>query len=93
MHRRYGVVSAAIDRDRLFLPTQDGTTVDIELSQPVDVAVPAPLAKWRIQGSVRRLSVQVDDPAALVHALALQGSRHDEHDNGRDGDAGTGPDR
>ncbi|KZE98613.1 hypothetical protein A2J03_13380 [Rhodococcus sp. EPR-157] len=83
VHRRYGVVAAAIDRGRLFLPTQDGTNVDIELSHPVDVAVPAPLAKWRMQGSVRRLSVQVDDPMALVRALT-RAAPHRSHRVGCD---------
>lgn len=69
IHRRYGTVSAAIESGRLFLPTQDGTTVDIELSAPVDVLIPAMLAKWRVHGSVSALSLQVDDPAALVQAL------------------------
>ncbi|SNT21729.1 hypothetical protein [Rhodococcoides kyotonense] len=69
VHRRYGVVNATIENGRLILPTQDGTTVDVELSDPVDAVVPAMLAKWRIQGMVSSLSLQVDDPAALVRAL------------------------
>lgn len=42
IHRRYGTVSACIGHSRLFLPTQDGTNVDIDLSASVDVLVPAP---------------------------------------------------
>jgi hypothetical protein len=69
VHRRYGVVHATIDNGRLFLPTQDGTAIDIGLSEPVDAVVPAMLPKLRAQGAVLSVSLQVDDPAALVRAL------------------------
>ncbi len=69
VHRRYGTVTAAIEKNMLFLPTQDGTNVDIELSATVDAVLHAPLARWRAQGSISTLAVQVDDPAALTRAL------------------------
>ncbi|WP_072806366.1 hypothetical protein [Rhodococcoides yunnanense] len=69
VHRRFGVVSAAIEDGRLFLPTQDGTGVDIELSTPVVAELPATLVTRRVQEAVSSLGIQVDDPAALVRAL------------------------
>jgi len=69
IHRRYGVVSPTLDGGRLVLPNQDGTTVDIDLSCATTVAVPAPLQRWRVEGSAHSFGLQVDDPAALVAAL------------------------
>lgn len=69
IHRRNGVVSPALDDGRLVLPNQDGTSVDIELSTALDVAVPALLQRWRISGFARSFGFQVDDPAALVASL------------------------
>ena len=69
IHRRYGVVSPALDGGRLVLPNQDGTTVDIDLSCATTVIVPAPLKRWRVDGSADSFGLQVDDPAALVAAL------------------------
>ncbi len=69
IHRRYGAVSPYLDGGRLVLPNQDGTTVDIELSCATTVVVPAPLQRWRIEGSAHSFGLQVDDPAALVAAL------------------------
>lgn len=72
VHRRYGVITRSIVDGRLFLPTQDGTSVDIELSEPVGVRVPAPFKRWRIEGCVDSLALQVDDPAALVRSLRTE---------------------
>lgn len=69
IHRRYGVVSPALDGGRLVLPNQDGTTVDIDLSCATTVIVPAPLKRWRVDGTADSFGLQVDDPAALVAAL------------------------
>ena len=69
IHRRYGVVSPTLDGDRLVLPNQDGTTVDIDLSCATTVTVPAPLRRWRVDGHAHSVGLQVDDPAALVAAL------------------------
>ena len=69
LHRRYGVVSPTLDGGRLALPNQDGTTVDIELSTATRVTVPAPLQRWKVDGSAHSFGLQVDDPAALVAAL------------------------
>lgn len=69
IHRRFGVVSPALDGGRLVLPNQDGTTVDIELSSAAEVVVPALVQRWRISGFAHSFGVQVDDPAALVAAL------------------------
>ncbi|MBY4129760.1 hypothetical protein HQO83_15285 [Rhodococcus fascians] len=69
IHRRYGVVSPALDGSRLVLPNQDGTSVDIELTGATDVALPALLQRHRVSGSASSFSVQVDDPAALVAGL------------------------
>lgn len=69
IHRRYGTVSPALDGGRLVLPNQGGTTVDIELTGATTVAVPALLQRWRVTGAAHSLSLQVDDPAALVAAL------------------------
>lgn len=69
IHRRYGIVSPALDGGRLVLPTQDGTTVDIELSTATEVVVPALSKRWKISGFAHSFGVQVDDPAALVAAL------------------------
>ena len=69
IHRRYGVVSPTLDGGRLVLPNQDGTIVDIDLSCATTVSVPAPLKRWRVDGSAQSFGLQVDDPAALVAAL------------------------
>ncbi len=69
IHRRYGVVSPALDGGRLVLPNQDGTTVDFELSAAAEVVLPALLKRWQISGRARSFGIQVDDPAALVAAL------------------------
>ncbi|CCQ16208.1 putative uncharacterized protein [Rhodococcus sp. AW25M09] len=69
IHRRYGVVSPALDEGRLVLPNQDGTNVAIELSVAIPVLVPAILQRWQISGTAHSLSLQVDDPAALVASL------------------------
>ena len=69
IHRRYGVVSPALDGGRLVLPSQDGTSVDIELTGAVDVALPALLQRQRVSGCAHSFSVQVDDPTALVAEL------------------------
>lgn len=69
IHHRFGVVSPTLDGGRLVLPNQDGTTVDIDLSCATVVSVPAPLQRWRLEGSAHSFGLHVDDPAALVAAL------------------------
>ncbi|MFI8565029.1 hypothetical protein ACIGGF_00500 [Rhodococcus sp. NPDC078407] len=70
IHRRYGLVAPTLDGGRLVLPNQDGSTVDIELSCATTVTVPAPLKRWRVDGTAHAFEVQVDDSAALVAALS-----------------------
>ena len=70
-HRRYAVVSTLLDDGRLFLPTSEGTSVDIELSKAVRVHIPAPVNKWQVEGLANSIALQVDEPTVLVRALAI----------------------
>ncbi|MGA9873053.1 MAG: hypothetical protein WBQ44_18165 [Rhodococcus sp. (in: high G+C Gram-positive bacteria)] len=67
--RRFSETNPVVVADRLFLPNMDGTNVDIVLRQPISIRLPVVLARHRHTASVRRISIYVDDPAALVTAL------------------------
>ena len=70
LHRRFGVVAPTVRDDRAVLPNQDGTNVDITLSTRTTVVVPAPLRRWRVEGTATSIGLYVDDPVALVAALS-----------------------
>lgn len=72
IHRRYGAVTSAIENGRLLLPTQDGSSVDIDLASAVDAALPSFFARGRKVGPVTACSLQVDDPAGVVRAIREQ---------------------
>ncbi|MDI9918636.1 hypothetical protein [Rhodococcus sp. IEGM 1379] len=69
LSRRLAETNPIIVEDRLYLPNMDGTNVDIVLTQPISIQLPAMLPRHRKTSSVDYVSVYVDDPAALVTEL------------------------
>lgn len=66
---RFSETAPTVVDGRLYLPTADGTTTDIELGRPVRANLPALLPSRRKVELVDRISVYVDEPARLVSAL------------------------
>lgn len=64
--RRWEHTSQIVDDDALYLPGPDGTCLDLVLTEAVDVMRPAFFEHKRATASVSRLSLQVDDPEAVV---------------------------
>lgn len=69
LSRRFCETTPIATDSRLHLPNIDGTNVDILLAQSISVRLPALLPKHHKASSVRRISMYVDDPAALVTEL------------------------
>lgn len=76
VRRRWEHTAATVDGDALYLPGPDGTCVDVLLAGPVDVRPPRFLAHRRVTAPVSRLSLQVDDPAAVSAAFAAPAAPH-----------------
>ncbi|MGB6181148.1 MAG: hypothetical protein WBF79_07915 [Rhodococcus sp. (in: high G+C Gram-positive bacteria)] len=69
LSRRFSETNPIVIEDRLLLPNIDGTNIDIVLTQPISIRLPALFPKHRKASSIRHLSVYVDDPSALVTEL------------------------
>lgn len=67
--RRFTQTAPTVVDGRLFLPGADGTTVDLTLTSPVTVTLPALVPARRKTGEVDHISVYVDEPDLLVSAL------------------------
>lgn len=61
-HRRYNHTGTVVEDGRLFLAGPDGTTVDLTLRDEVDVRVESMLPGGRFAGTVRRISLYLDEP-------------------------------
>ncbi|MGW0178808.1 hypothetical protein [Nocardia sp. NPDC003345] len=64
--RRYNHTATVLDGDRLFLAGPDGTTVDVTLSEPVEVRVNSLLPGGRISAAVARFSLCLAVPLATA---------------------------
>ncbi|MGN5238674.1 hypothetical protein [Rhodococcus sp. SJ-3] len=73
--RRWEYTSQIVDDDALYLPGPDGTCLDLVLREAVDVTLPAFFEHKRTTASVSRLSLQVDDPEAVVAHFSAVGLR------------------
>lgn len=71
LRRRVTVVGLypKVDGDRLHLPSQDGTNLDLALARPVVVPVGPTWRRRDEPTEVRHVSLHVDDPAAAVRLL------------------------
>lgn len=67
--RRYNQTATAFADGRLFLAGPDGTTADLILRDPVTVRIDSLLPSSRIAADTTRISLLLDDPAALRIAL------------------------
>ncbi|MFI1459236.1 hypothetical protein [Nocardia carnea] len=67
--RRYNHTATAFEDGRLFLAGPDGATVDLTLNDPVAVHIDSLLPSGRITAETTRISLSLDDPAALRTAL------------------------
>lgn len=73
--RRWEHTSPIVDDDALYLPGPDGTCLDLVLRQAAEVTLPAFFEHKRTTASVSRLSLQVDDPEAVVAHFGAVGLR------------------
>lgn len=64
--RRHQHTSAVEADGHLFLGSQDGTNVDVQLAAPVWVQLPGLLARQRRHATVTALSLHLDDPDAFL---------------------------
>ncbi|NMM92481.1 hypothetical protein B2J88_51030 [Rhodococcus sp. SRB_17] len=69
LSRRFSETNPMVVDNRLYLPNMDGTNVDIALTQPISIQLPAMLPRFRKTSSVDYVSMYVDDPAVLVTEL------------------------
>ncbi|WP_280433970.1 hypothetical protein [Nocardia carnea] len=67
--RRYNHTATAYEDGRLFLAGADGTTTDLTLRDSVSVRVDSLLPSGRIAAGTTRISLALDDHAALRTAL------------------------
>lgn len=73
--RRWEHTAPVAVGDALYLPGPDGTCLDVHLTGPVGVRPPRFFTHARATAPVSRLSLQVDDPEAVVAALASPATR------------------
>lgn len=55
---------------QLYLPSQDGTNIDLHLNGPVPAHLPGLLARQRRRATITMASIHLDDPHAFLDAIS-----------------------
>ncbi|NLG55547.1 MAG: hypothetical protein GX542_07835 [Rhodococcus sp.] len=70
LRTRYCPTEPSLSDEHLYLPNQDGSVIDLVLSEPVEFHVDSMFVKWRYRGPACAVSLHVDDPRALQAAVS-----------------------
>lgn len=68
--RRYAVTTPTEIDGQLYLPSQDGTNIDLHLAEPVTAHLPGLLARQRRRVKVTEISLHIDNPQPFLDLVA-----------------------